>query len=98
VGIEGFSGCCNPVSLAVLPDGGFVTCEKGLIRVKVYNAEGEFVGVVAGPDELGRTEIMRVCDTPEQCGQQSFDAAVDAAGRIYILDTLNHTIRIFEKK
>jgi DNA-binding beta-propeller fold protein YncE len=98
VGIEGFSGCCNPVSLAVLPDGGFVTCEKGLIRVKVYNAEGEFVGVVAGPDELGRTEIMRVCDTPEQCGQQRFDAAVDAAGRIYILDTLNHTIRIFEKK
>ncbi len=65
--------------------------------MKVYNAEGDFVGVVAGPDELGRTESCG-CVTPGACGRQSFDAAVDAAGRIYILDTLNHTIRIFEKK
>lgn len=98
VSVEGFSGCCNPVSLAVLPDGSFVTCEKGLVRVKVYNDSGEFVGVVAGPEELGWTGPMRVCESPEQCGQQSFDAAVDVAGRVYVLDTLRGTIRIFEKK
>lgn len=98
VKVEGFSGCCNPVSLAVLPDGGFVTCEKGLVRVKIYDADGNFVGVVAGPEELGQTGTIRVCQSPEQCGQQSFDAAVDAAGRIYVLDTQRGTIRVFKKK
>ena len=28
--IDGFCGCCNPIGVAVLPDGRFVTCEKGL--------------------------------------------------------------------
>jgi hypothetical protein len=35
--IEGFSGCCNPAHFALLPDGGFVTAEKGLPRVKIHN-------------------------------------------------------------
>ena len=33
VGIEGFCGCCNPVNFAILSDGSFITCEKGLTRV-----------------------------------------------------------------
>jgi len=98
VDIEGFSGCCNPVALAVLPDGGFVTVEKGLVRVKVYDAEGEFIGVVAGPDELGWIDPLRVCKTPEECKAKGFDVAVDKAGRIYVLDTLRNMVRIFEKK
>ena len=98
VGIEGFSGCCNPVALAVLPDGGFVTAEKGLVRVKVYDADGEFVGVVAGPKQLGWIGPMRVCKTPEECKAKGFDIAVDDQGRIYILDTVRNVIRIFEKK
>lgn len=97
VGIEGFSGCCNPINFAILPDGGFVTCEKGLVRVKVYDADGEFVGVVAGPDQLGWVEPMRVCMTPEECSSKGFDVAVDAQGRIYILDMVRHTVRMFEK-
>ena len=40
MGIEGFCGCCNPINLALLPDGRFVTCEKGLPRVKIYSADG----------------------------------------------------------
>ena len=44
VGIKGFCGCCNPVSFALLPDGGFVTAEKGLVRVKVYNSDGGLRG------------------------------------------------------
>lgn len=98
VDIEGFSGCCNPVALAVLPDGGFVTAEKGLVRVKVYDADGEFLGVVAGPDQLGWIEPLRVCKTPEECKAKGFDVAVDKAGRIYVLDTLRNVVRIFEKK
>ena len=48
--IEGFCGCCNPSHFAILPDGRFVTCEKGLPRVKLYSPEGRFEGVVAEPD------------------------------------------------
>ncbi|MEN8126482.1 MAG: hypothetical protein ABFR90_01620 [Planctomycetota bacterium] len=98
VGIESFSGCCNPVAIAILPDGGFVTAEKGLVRVKVYDADGEFVGVVAGPDQLGWVDPLRVCKTPEDCKTKGFDVAVDKAGRIYVLDTLRNIVRIFEKK
>jgi hypothetical protein len=54
--IEGFSGCCNPVNFAILPDGSFVTVEKGLVRVKIYDAEGKFAGVVAGPEQLEWTD------------------------------------------
>lgn len=98
VDIKGFSGCCNPVALAILPDGGFVTAEKGLVRVKVYDSDGEFVGVVAGPDQLGWVEPLRVCKTPEECKAKGFDVAVDQQGRIYILDSVRNVIRIFEKK
>ncbi len=96
--IEGFSGCCNPVNFAILPDGTFVTVEKGLVRVKIYDAEGKFLGVVAGPEQLELNEPQRVCDTPEQCQSKGFDVAVDNEGKIYILDTVNNVIRIFEKK
>jgi len=33
---EGFSGCCNPAHFTFLPDGRFVTSEKGLVRIKTY--------------------------------------------------------------
>jgi hypothetical protein len=42
MGITGFCGCCNPINLALLPDGKYITCEKGLPRVKIYSAAGEF--------------------------------------------------------
>ncbi|MCX7590275.1 MAG: hypothetical protein N2255_01465, partial [Kiritimatiellae bacterium] len=48
--IQGFCGCCNPIHLALLPDGGLVTSEKGLPRVKTYGRDGTFVGVVAGTE------------------------------------------------
>ena len=33
--VKDFFGCCNPAQLAVLPDGSFVTAEKGIPRVKI---------------------------------------------------------------
>jgi len=96
--LEGFTGCCNPVNFAILPEGGFVTCEKGLVRVKVYDAEGRFVGAVAGPQQLVEGGASRVCTLPEECQSGGFDVAVDASGRVYVLDTIKNVIRIFERK
>ena len=47
--IEGFTGCCNPAEIAVLEDGSFITSEKGLVRIKIYNPSGELRSVVAPP-------------------------------------------------
>jgi DNA-binding beta-propeller fold protein YncE len=98
VGIKGFCGCCNPVSFALLPDGGFVTAEKGLVRVKVYNSDGAFVGVVAGPDQFAGGKQMKVCETPEECQGTALDVAAGADGRIYVLDPADNTVKVFRKK
>lgn len=97
VDVDGFCGCCNPVNIAVLPGGSFVTCEKGLVRVKIYDSQGEFEGVVAGPAQLVRDGDVRVCDLPEECQSGGFDVAVDGTGRIYVLDTIKNIVRMFTR-
>jgi hypothetical protein len=82
---DGFCGCCNPAHLAALPDGGFVTSEKGLRRVKIYDAKGNFTGVVLGTDVLG--------EDAEPCG-----IAVDSRGRIYVADPKSGDTFIFERR
>jgi hypothetical protein len=74
MGIAGFCGCCNPINLALLPDGRFVTCEKGLPRVKIYSAEGQFESVVAGVEAFA--ENAKVCN-PSDCSHRWPDAVVD---------------------
>jgi len=95
--LEAFTGCCNPVSFAILTDGRIVTCEKGLVRVKLYDTNGELLGVVAGPEQLTNGEAS-ICDTPAQCQRGGFDVAVDDAGRVYVLDTIKNVVRIFAEK
>ncbi|HUU11319.1 MAG TPA: hypothetical protein VM431_12405 [Phycisphaerae bacterium] len=82
---DGFCGCCNPTHLAIMADGRFVTSEKGLPRVKVYDPEGHFISVVAAPDDFDE-------------GTVGLDLAVDAAGRILVLDPERRQVRVFAPK
>ena len=43
---DAFCGCCNPAHFALVP-GGFITAEKGINRIKILNAKGEFVEFVS---------------------------------------------------
>jgi hypothetical protein len=82
--IDGFSGCCNPTHVAMLSDGNFVTSEKGLVRVKIHNQNGDFKCLVAGSNLFKE-------------GTTGLDLAVDSKDQIYILDPVNNMIRIFTK-
>jgi len=94
--IEGFTGCCNPVALAVLPDGGFVTCEKAVVRVKAFGPDGRFKGVVAGPVQLTGS-VGEAFQNADQGRARPFDVAADGQGRVYVLDTIRGAVRIFVK-
>jgi len=83
--IQGFCGCCNPSHFALLKDGSFVTSEKGLPRVKIYNRIGNLVSVVASTEQFIE-------------GTVGLDLAVDSAQKIYVLDPQQNFVRIFAKK
>ncbi len=83
MGLDGFSGCCNPSNIAMLSNGSFVTSEKGIERVKVHLPTGEFSTVVAPPNLF--TE-----------GTTGIDLAVDSNDKIFVLDPAQGIVRIFE--
>lgn len=85
--IEGFFGCCNPSHFTVLSDGRFVTVEKGVPRVKVYDGKGRFECVVAGPEQLS----VGAADAPP-------DVAADRQDRVLVLDHKARCVRIFQPK
>ena len=95
--IEDFCGCCNPANIAMLPDGSYVTAERGLIRVKIYDPDGVFQAVVAGPEQLVAGGAGQVFENVDDASASGFDVAVDADGRICVLDTIENTIRVFAK-
>lgn len=97
--IEGFCGCCNPINLALLPDGRHVTCEKGLPRVKIYSREGHFECVVAGTETF--PELTRPGGgSPSSRGAPppGLDAVVDREGRVCILDMAAAEVRVMERR
>lgn len=93
--IGDFTGCCNPVSLAILPDGRFVTCEKGIRRVKLYDGDGKFVGVVAPPAAFAADRPARRAGRG-QPGE--LDVAVDAKARVFVLDPYAGEVKVFVRK
>ena len=82
--IEGFCGCCNPSHITILDDGKFITSEKGIPRIKVYNRLGNLESVVAGPYQFIE-------------GTEGLDLAKDSNGIIYVLDPMKKSVRIFKK-
>jgi hypothetical protein len=98
MGIEGFCGCCNPANFAIGPDGSFITSEKGLVRVKIYNSEGEFIGVVASPEQLFRGGAKYAGQVVTESQAPGFDVAIDNEGKVYVLDTTKNIVRVFKKK
>jgi hypothetical protein len=95
--IDGFCGCCNPINLALLPDGRFVTCEKGLPRVKVYAVDGTFESVVAGTESFPENARVAAGDSRSDMTRAGLDAAVDSRGNIYILDMVKGDIRVMAR-
>jgi len=82
---DGFSGCCNPFYIAFLPDGCFVTSEKGLVRIKIHEPSGLLRSVVASPQSF-------------KGEKKAPDVAVDEKGGILALDFEKKMIRFFEPK
>ncbi|HAQ21058.1 MAG TPA: hypothetical protein DCR40_17775 [Prolixibacteraceae bacterium] len=82
--IEGFSGCCNPAHIAILDDNSFITSEKGMPRIKIYDQHGQFIGIVAPPAAFE--------------GSLAPDITVDKQHRVIALDFERQQIRIFERK
>ena len=68
-----------------MDDGSFVTSEKGMVRIKVFDQSGKLLSVVAPPD-LFKEESK----APDVC--------TDEAGVVYALDFDRNAIRIFEPK
>jgi hypothetical protein len=91
--LEGFAGCCNPVHFAIMPDGQFVTYEKGLDRIKLYNQAGEYACTVSGPVYTDEKSLA-TCSVSSPV----HDLAVDREGKVYALDGEKLLIRVFISK
>jgi hypothetical protein len=76
-----FVGCCNPVNLAMTPDGKIVTGEKMVARVKVYEPDGKLIAVI-GPEHFDPMCIH-------------IHLAVDSKGRILAADPVRLEINVF---
>lgn len=81
----GFSGCCNPTNVCVAYDGSALrvyTTEKAGPRVKVHDAAGALLAVVA--------------ETGFDPNCKNMDVAVDSRGVVHVVDTVRLEIRTFE--
>ena len=76
----GFTGCCNPTNVAIRD--GIYTTEKAGPRVKAYDFSGKLLAVIA-------TDLFDA-----NCKNMSI--AVDARGRVYVVDTVKAAILVFE--
>jgi len=78
---QDFVGCCNPVGLAIAPDGKIVTAEKVITRVKVYDPSGKILAII-GPENFD-PKCLRL------------RLAVDSRGRILAADPVRREVKVF---
>jgi len=76
----GFTGCCNPTNVAIHE--GIYTTEKAGPRVKAYDFSGKLLAVIA-------TDLF-------DANCKNMNIAVDARGRVYVVDTVKAAILVFE--
>ena len=75
--------------------GWFITSEKGLERVKVYDGDGAFKGVVAGARTFGPKPLSCEAVAGPDCRTASLDVAVDGKGRVLVLQQWSGQVRSF---
>jgi sugar lactone lactonase YvrE len=78
---DDFVGCCNPVNIAVTPDGMVVTAEKMVARVKVYSPDGALLALI-GPEHFDPA-----------CTH--IHLAVDGSERILAADPVRREVKVF---
>jgi hypothetical protein len=84
-GVGDFVGCCNPADFGLLADGKFVTSEKGLGRVKIFDGDGQLESVVATS-----------ADFPENV--TGYDVSADGSGKIVVMARESGLVKVFERK
>ncbi len=77
----GFTGCCNPVNIAV-QGGRIFTVEKAGPRVKALNPDGALLEVIAAHELDPNCKNMYVCAGPH---------------RVYVADTVKNQVLVFEE-
>ena len=80
---ENFVGCCNPVSLCLMPEDRLATAEKGIVRVKIYRRGGQLL------DYLGKDFFA--------AETQDLDLAADGNGTLYVADPGDGRVKIFRE-
>lgn len=84
-GADGFGSCCNPMNLRFGPGGEVYTSESSLGRIKRFDREGKFLGVV------GQVKVVPGC--------KHVPIAVTADGsRVYLLDITRSQIAVLQKR
>jgi hypothetical protein len=68
-----------------MPNGDFVTVEKGVVRVKIYGPDGRFKCVVAPPKAFADGAVVT-------------DIAVGRDGDVLLLDSKSKFVRVFKLK
>ncbi len=84
---EGFCGCCNPVSIAMLSSNTIMTCEKGISRVKLLDLKGKLIGVVAAPIDFKNNKHA-----------YNIDLLQGKNDTVYLLESDTNLVYIYEKK
>ena len=96
-GLDGFTGCCNPVSVAVTDSGEFVTAERGQPRIKLFDRDGKFQTVLAEPEAFDTTEHERVDTDAELVACQNGGIEVALLDRqVVALDHTTAAFRLFD--
>ena len=86
---NGFQGCCNPLAAVSMRDGTTVTAEAGQVRLKQFDAGGNLVRQIAGPESFDVAAVSSDSDDPSPrplpCAVGGIDLAVAADDSLWML-------------